>query len=131
MTASAGARSATLIVQRPGREHRGADHRQPGSGYRGADGNAGHRTGPDEAAAKAAELRFPGPWEQAENTDSPFPSAVTMYDSRDESVGVIRGSYTADHIALHDPARVLRDVKAGRDLLAAILAERHELEPVR
>src|SRR6267154_1723565 len=75
------------------------------------------RLGEDEAAAKAAQLRFPGPWEQADNTDSPLPGAVTIYDARDESVGVIRGSYAAAHIARHDPARVLREVEAKRSLI--------------
>lgn len=79
----------------------------------------------DEATAKAAQARFPGPWEQADNTDSPLPGAVTLYDSRDESVGVIRGSYAAGHIARNYPDRVLRRVKATRDLVAVILAEQH------
>lgn len=79
-----------------------------------------------EATAKAAQLRFPGPWEQAGNTDSPLPGAVTLYDSRDESVGVIRGSYAAAHIVGSDPDRTLRRVKATRDLVAEILAGRHD-----
>jgi len=78
------------------------------------------RLAEDEAPAKAAQLRFPGPWEQAENTNSPLLSAVTLYDSRDESVGVIRGSYAAAHIARHDPARTLREIEAKRRIL-----ERH------
>ena len=80
----------------------------------------------DETAARAAQLHFPGPWDRAVAPDSPLPSAVSLYDSRDESFGVIRGSYAADHIARHDPARTLRDVRAGRDLLAAVLAEPHD-----
>lgn len=72
----------------------------------------------DEAAAKAAQLRFPGPWDRAVAPDSPLPSAVSLYDSLDESFGVIRGSYAADHIARHDPARVLREVAAKRAILA-------------
>lgn len=72
----------------------------------------------DEAAAKAAQMRFPGPWDRAVAPDSPLPSAVSLYDSRDESLGVIRGSYAADHIARHDPARTLREVEAKRAILA-------------
>ena len=73
----------------------------------------------DEAAAKAAHLRFPGPWDQAEAAGSTLPAAVSLYDAGDESIGVIRGSYVARHIARHDPARVLRDVEADRKLIAA------------
>lgn len=71
-----------------------------------------------EAAAKAAQLRFPGPWDQAVAPDSPLPSAVSLYDSRDESVGVIRGSYAAAHIVLNDPDHALRDIAAKRKILA-------------
>lgn len=70
------------------------------------------------SAAEAAQLRFPGPWDQAIAPDSPLPSAVSLYDSRDESVGVIRGSYAAAHIVLNDPARVLRDIEAKRAVIA-------------
>jgi hypothetical protein len=70
-----------------------------------------------ERSAKAAQLRHPGPWDIADNTDSPLPGAVTLYDAQDDSVGVIRGSYAADHIARHDPARVLREVAAKRRIL--------------
>lgn len=77
------------------------------------------RLGEDEAAAKAAQLRHAGPWSHADNPDSPLPVAASLYDSRDESVGVIRGSYLAAHIARHDPARVLREVAAKRAILAA------------
>jgi hypothetical protein len=77
------------------------------------------RLAEDEAAAKAAQLRFPGPWDRAVTPDSPLPSAVSLYDSLDESFGVIRGSYAAAHIARHDPARVLREVEAKRAIMAA------------
>jgi len=39
------------------------------------------------------------------------------------------GPYQSAHIARHDPARTLRDVKAGRDLITAILAEPHDYNP--
>lgn len=71
-----------------------------------------------ETAAKAAQLRFPGPWDQATAPDSPLPSAVSLYDSRDESVGVTRGSYAAAHIVLNDPDHTLRDIAAKRKILA-------------
>lgn len=72
-----------------------------------------------EAAAKAAQNLFPGPWESADNTDSPLPGAVTLYDSRDESVGVIRGSYAANHIARCDPGSALRQIAGNRTAVAA------------
>lgn len=82
----------------------------------------------DQAAAKAAQLRFPGPWEQGENAGSPLPSAVTLYDSREESVGVIRGSYAATHIGRHDPARALREVEAKRKRLALMIEAQAALD---
>lgn len=45
---------------------------------------------------------------------------MSLYDSLDESFGVIRGSYAADHIVLHDPARTLREIEADRSLLAKL-----------
>lgn len=71
-----------------------------------------------EAAAKAAERRFPSPWQHADMTGASLPFAVSLYDSGDESLAVVRGSYAAQHIALHDPARVLREVEAMRAVLA-------------
>jgi Family of unknown function (DUF6221) len=55
----------------------------------------------------------------------PDPAAVA------EAMGLERGTgpAVARHIARNDPARKLRDVRAGRDLLAAILAERHDYNP--
>ena len=71
-----------------------------------------------ESIAKAAQLRFPGPWDRSLALDSPLPSAVSLYDSLDESFGVIRGSYAAEHIVLHHPARTLCEVEAGRAIIA-------------
>ena len=83
----------------------------------------------NEAAAKAAQLRFPGPWDRLVTPDSPLPSAVSLYDSRDESFGVIRGSYAAEHIVRHDPARVLREVEAGRARIAGLLRRPPDFNP--
>lgn len=71
----------------------------------------------DETMAKAAALRFPGPWQQAQAPDSPLPAAVSLYDANDESLAVTRGNYAAAHIARHDPARVLREVEVWRGML--------------
>ena len=76
----------------------------------------------DEAAAKAAHLHFPGPWDRADAPGSPLPAAVSLYDRRGECFGVIRGSYAAAHIALHDPARALREVELGREIIGQYAA---------
>lgn len=78
-----------------------------------------------EATAEAAQLRFPGPWERADTTDSPLPGAVTLRDSRGESVGVIRGSCAAAHVVAGSPDRTLHRVKATRELVSEIMAEQH------
>lgn len=56
---------------------------------------------------------------------------MTLYDSRDESVGVIRGNYAANHIARYDPSRALLEVEAGRRLVdrySRLLEERDRHE---
>jgi hypothetical protein len=84
-----------------------------------------------EALAKTAQRQFPGPWDRSAAPGSPLPSAISLYDSRGESLGVLRGSYAADHIAANDPASVLRDVEATRSLVAEILSFRHDEDPER
>jgi hypothetical protein len=83
----------------------------------------GARLAEDEATAKMA-AREGGSWKQ----DDPlrYPGAISslggpvVYDegSPDE--------HQAAHIIRNDPAYVLRRVKATRDLVAVILAERHD-----
>jgi len=89
----------------------------------------------DEAVAKAAILSGDGMWTQGVSMFDP--SVVRAEDASvaGDDLFIDRGGDNdiglphAVHIARHDPARVLRDVKAGRDLLAAILAERHDYNP--
>ena len=80
----------------------------------------------DEAAAKVAGKKRRAPWRVIGTSRvasaSPNPDVVVA------DTDGLKGELAA-HIALHDPARVLRDVKAGRDLLAAILAEPHDYIP--
>ena len=72
----------------------------------------------EETAARIAELRFPGPWETAE-AGGGLPGAVDLFAAGDEiSAAVVRGSYLADYLIRHDPARVLREVAAKRAILA-------------
>src|SRR5260221_6519627 len=80
------------------------------------------RLGEDEAAAKAAT---PGPWQ---------PGTLTAYADEAEArrAGLDVSQFAADscHIARHDPARVLREVEAGRKILADLPAyskQRREL----
>jgi hypothetical protein len=98
----------------------------------------------DEAMAKAAALsgeifgigrqyapewttRDPSGWEPDEDERQP------SYVRSDAGMVVFdEGSPTpdqAEHIARNDPARVLRRVKATRELVAAILAEPHDWIP--
>lgn len=69
----------------------------------------------DEAVARAAE---PGPW----STNGY--EIVTRADDRDLADVYGGGGSTPDHIARHDPARVLAEVEAKRRII-----EMHETEP--
>ncbi|MGA5560350.1 DUF6221 family protein [Streptomyces platensis] len=76
----------------------------------------------DEAVARAA---FAGPWVRRDQVagvhaadatpERPFGSAVA--DCRRVPGGFGYGTANADHIALHDPVRVLAEVEAKRELL--------------
>jgi len=79
----------------------------------------------DEAAAKKAT---DGPWYQQ---DMEIRGHDRPRSGGGPGILVVRHTWPqeAAHIVRHDPARVLRDVKTGRDLLAAILAERHAMIP--
>ncbi len=68
----------------------------------------------DEAAANAGARRVGMPWRADPQPGTPG-GLVT-----DELglVGSTGGSYAADHIARHDPARTLREVEAMRAILA-------------
>jgi hypothetical protein len=87
------------------------------------------RLSEDEAWAKRAT---PGPWHIPEHdplfycVDSPDGSGrICTFGDRAAGDDVNNSL----HIARHDPARVLRDVQAKRDLLAAILREPHTFIP--
>jgi hypothetical protein len=102
----------------------------------------GQRLTEDEAAAKAATIRegrtlqVPVPnWTRCRSGDvydeDDSPGAAVFGDD-DEVIVYDEGSPSpaqADHIARHDPARVLRRVKATRELVAAIIAEPHDWIP--
>ena len=82
-----------------------------------ATSSSGHRLA-WRASSEVNEEGTPVHWVVSD----PNPAAVA------EAMGLERGTgpAVARHIARNDPARKLRDVRAGRDLLAAILAERHD-----
>ena len=66
----------------------------------------------DEAAALDAEGSCPSPWEgSADLWDG---SGDPIAADTDRNYVTVRG---AEHIARHDPARVLRDVEAGRAIV--------------
>lgn len=75
----------------------------------------------DESWANVAlEVDGTGKWQ-------PGPH-FTVADSRQVRLEATDGA-TAIHAARHDPARALAGVKATRDLVAAIMAERHDWNP--
>ena len=80
----------------------------------------------DEAAARVATE---GPWSFVGYDDSGW--AVVANDEHE--IVSRSGSDDATHTALHDPARVLREVQAKRDLLAHAersLADADKLETI-
>lgn len=74
-----------------------------------------------EAAAKAAAGEYQGGGEWYITRQGTLGSRVERF--RDADVGCPDGCHPSEaqnvHIALHDPARVLRQVEAGRKILAA------------
>lgn len=81
----------------------------------------------DEAAALAVhgDDETAGSWEEGKGG---YPVTPLVDDGW--GVTIVHGPATSDavaaHIARNDPARALRRVRATRDLVAAILAERHD-----
>lgn len=79
----------------------------------------------DEAAAKAAGS---GTWLLRSHPSE----SVVIHELGGGSVVYDEGSPSegeAAHITRQDPARILRDVQAKRDLITAILAEPHDYNP--
>lgn len=74
----------------------------------------------DEAAANAGARRVGMPWHAEPQPGAPGGLVI-------DELGLVAstgGRYAAEHIARHDPARVLREVAAKRAILAAYLSER-------
>lgn len=86
----------------------------------------------DEAAAKLMAKYYPPPWNVY---DRGWMARVYGGDPFWEVIQLEQGPWTdndtpplgeiIEHVALHDPARVLREVAAKRALLADITAEKH------
>src|SRR5258708_12897907 len=72
----------------------------------------------DEVAAKAAMNVYGADW-NAQTGSEYLPARVYGKGGRDRPVADTSRAYPADHIARHDPARVLREVKAKRAILKA------------
>jgi Family of unknown function (DUF6221) len=68
----------------------------------------------DEAAAGAGARRVGMPWRAEPQPGTPGGLVIDDLGL----VGSTGGRYAAEHIARHDPARVLREVAAGRAILA-------------
>jgi Family of unknown function (DUF6221) len=76
----------------------------------------GARLDEDERAAKAACLQRRS---LAWSVDpEEWAAGVGVKDGEGKSVAVAHGTYRAEHIARHDPARVLADVAAKRAIVA-------------
>jgi hypothetical protein len=67
----------------------------------------------DEAAAKAGTRRIGMPWRI---DPEPWAYGTGIIDDIG-GVGVASGSYAAEHMVRHNPARVLREVEARRKIL--------------
>lgn len=81
----------------------------------------GKRLDEDEDLAQDLARSYPGPW----SVDSSW-----VYDAGGGTVVHDEYHWSAlPYIARNDPARRLRDVKATRDLVAAIVAEQHDYNP--
>lgn len=57
-----------------------------------------------------------------------IPTAIWVSDENEIGVATVNGNYAADHIARHDPARVLAEVAAKRAILGGILDTIHDNE---
>ena len=68
----------------------------------------------DEAGARAAHGRWSPTWSV---DPEEWATGVGVQDGDGRSVAAVHGTYHADHIARHDPARVLADLAAKRKLL--------------
>ena len=79
----------------------------------------------DEAAAGAGARRVGMPW--CAELQPGTPGGLVI----DDDLGLVAstgGGYAAEHIARHDPARVLRRVEAGRQILRRCSAVMDELD---
>jgi hypothetical protein len=77
----------------------------------------------DEAAAKAAGKKRPGPWRVL----SSQPRSIVTAAHQDDLVADSPGGL-ADHVALHDPPRELREVAAKRARLALMTEAQAKLD---
>ena len=71
----------------------------------------------DKAAAAKAQKKRRSPWRVI---DSIRMRVISGSPNRDLVVAETPGDGIADHIARHDPARVLREIEADRALLAKL-----------
>jgi hypothetical protein len=82
----------------------------------------------DEAVADAAQKVAASPW-LASNSLLLVKDRDGVFDTEVAAVSDYRYDDVLIHAARHDPARERRDIKAKRDLMSAILAERHDYNP--
>lgn len=83
----------------------------------------------DEETAKAAmDTGGSGAWQPGHRAEMTSGDQFIAFDSR-EVRAAAADEDAIRHIARNDPASTLRRVRAGQDLLAAILGERHDYNP--
>jgi hypothetical protein len=82
----------------------------------------------DEVAAKRAsrDKQAGDAWHAGDGGDGWTQAGTPVHRPDGGPLAIAIGDYAAIHIARNDPGRRLRDVKAARDLVTAILAERHD-----
>jgi len=97
---------------------RTADDRAAAIGALTATLNAGMAE--DEAAAKAVHRDWPAAYNR--RGDRPALNGWWTDGVTTRPISLLEG----EHAARHDPARILREVWAKRDLIAAIVAEPHD-----
>ena len=78
----------------------------------------------DEAAAKAAAKKRRPPWRAVSNALR----GIVESAMRGAQVADVPGDALAEHIARHDPARVLREAEAKRKILADLTRRAEKLQ---
>ncbi|MFJ5967913.1 DUF6221 family protein [Streptomyces sp. NPDC093060] len=79
----------------------------------------GEQLDEDERIARAAghERVAPTPW-HGESWNNAVLDGDGLVDAKGDGIAVVKGERVRDHLARHDPARVLREINAKRQIIA-------------